>query len=206
MLQGLPVEGVELIGVTSPVQTFLFVLATANHLYFDFAYCHQHEEKGLNWGGYTDEFDAFDWQPMEHKNVIGLSAQLWSEVIRSFSQVEWQIYPKMFGLSERAWNNASPLSVAEYANLVYGAYLPMLAEKGSNFHLLQPGIHIENGIVLMNSIYPAGEIIYTLSFADGRTEQAAYSEPFALPADVQVIKAQWHYLGHLSNTTWQFME
>ena len=182
------------------------VLATANHLYFDFAYCHQHEEKGLNWGGYTDEFDAFDWQPMEHKNVIGLSAQLWSEVIRSFSQVEWQLYPKMFGLSERAWNNASPLSVAEYADLVYGTYLPMLAEQGSNFHLLQPGIHIENGIVLMNSIYPAGEIIYTLSFADGRTEQAAYSEPFALPADVQIIKAQWHYLGHQSNTTWQFME
>lgn len=182
------------------------VLATANHLYFDFAYCHQHEEKGLNWGGYTDEFDAFDWQPMEHKNVIGLSAQLWSEVIRSFSQVEWQLYPKMFGLSERAWNNASPLSVTEYADLVYGTYLPLLAEQGSNFHLLQPGIHIENGIVLMNSIYPAGEIIYTLSFADGRTEQAAYSEPFALPADVQVIKAQWHYLGHQSNTTWQFME
>ena len=182
------------------------VLATANHLYFDFAYCHQHEEKGLNWGGYTDEFDAFDWQPMEHKNVIGLSAQLWSEVIRSFSQVEWQLYPKMFGLSERAWNNASPLSIAEYADLVYGTYLPMLAEQGSNFHLLQPGIHIGNGIVLMNSIYPAGEIIYTLSFADGRTEQAAYSEPFALPADVQVIKAQWHYLGHQSNTTWQFME
>ena len=182
------------------------VLATANHLYFDFAYCHQHEEKGLNWGGYTDEFDAFDWQPMEHKNVIGLSAQLWSEVIRSFSQVEWQLYPKMFGLSERAWNNASPLSVAEYADLVYGTYLPMLAEQGSNFHLLQPGIHIENGIVLMNSIYPAGEIIYTLSFADGRTEQATYSEPFALPADVQVIKAQWYYLGHQSNTTWQFME
>ena len=154
----------------------------------------------------ADEFDAFDWQPMEHKNVIGLSAQLWSEVIRSFSQVEWQLYPKMFGLSERAWNNASPLSVAEYADLVYGTYLPMLAEQGSNFHLLQPGIHIENGIVLMNSIYPAGEIIYTLSFADGRTEQAAYSEPFALPADVQIIKAQWHYLGHQSNTTWQFME
>ena len=142
------------------------VLATANHLYFDFAYCHQHEEKGLNWGGYTDEFDAFDWQPLEHKNIIGISAQLWSEVIRSFSQVEWQLYPKMFGLSERAWNYYnSPLSVAEYANLVYGTYLPKLADNGSNFHLLQPGIHIENGIVQMNRIYPAGEIFYTIDFS-----------------------------------------
>ena len=194
------------------------VLATANHLYFDFAYCHQHEEKGLNWGGYTDEFDAFDWQQLEHKNIIGISAQLWSEVIRSFSQVEWQIYPKMFGLSERAWNyQSSPLSIAEYADLVYGKYLPMLAEgklhthlagkaPASNFHLMQPGIHIENGIVQMNRIYPAGEIVYTLEFADGRAEQATYSEPFALPADVRVVKAQWQYLCHSSNTTLQFVE
>ena len=181
------------------------VLATANHLYFDFAYCHHHEEKGLNWGGYTDEFDAFDWEPLEHKNVIGISAQLWSEVIRSFSQVEWQIYPKIFGLSERAWNyKQSPLSVAEYAELVYGKYLPTLAANGSNFHLMQPGIHTENGIVAMNTIYPAGEIVYTIVYQDGRSEQATYREPFALPTDAQLIKAQWHYLGHQSNTTLLF--
>lgn len=183
------------------------VLATANHLYFDFAYCHQHEEKGLNWGGYTDEFDAFDWQPLEHKNIIGISAQLWSEVIRSFSQVEWQLYPKMFGLSERAWNYYnSPLSVAEYANLVYGTYLPKLADNGSNFHLMQPGIHIENGIVQMNRIYPAGEIFYTIELADGSCSQSTYSAPFSLPDNAVRVTAQWHYLGHQSNTTLQFVE
>lgn len=179
------------------------VLATANHLYFDFAYCHQHEEKGLNWGGYTDEFDAFDWQALTHKNVIGISAQLWAEVIRSFSQVEWQLYPKMFGLSERGWNyQESPLSVSEYANLVYGKYLPMLAAEGKNFHLMQPGIRIQDGIIWMNSVYPAGAISYTLEYADGHTEQATYSAPLALPEGVQLIKAQWQYLGHTSNTTW----
>lgn len=195
------------------------VLATANHLYFDFAYCHQHEEKGLNWGGYTDEFDAFDWQPLEHKNIIGISAQLWSEVIRSFSQVEWQIYPKIFGLSERAWNyEMSYLSVAEYAEMVYGKYLPMLAEgklhthlankaPAANFHLLQPGIHVyadNDGkkTVMMNTIYPAGEVRYTIELADGSQLSGVYTEPFALPADALRIKATWHYLDHCSNTTW----
>ena len=181
------------------------VLAMADHLYFDFAYCHQHEEKGLNWGGYTDEFASFDWQPLQHPNVIGMSGQLWAEVIRSFAQVEWQLYPKMYGLSERAWNNQSKLSVNSYAKLVYGTYLPKLAAQGSNFHLMQPGIHIESGTVLLSSIYPAGEIIYTLEFADGRSEQALYTAPFALPADVRLLKAQWHYLGHRSNTSWLFV-
>lgn len=195
------------------------VLATANHLYFDFAYCHQHEEKGLNWGGYTDEFDAFDWEPLMHQNIVGISAQLWSEVIRSFSQVEWQIYPKMFGLSERAWNySQSYLSVAEYAELVYGKYLPMLAEgklhthlvdkaPASNFHLMQPGIHVSTEIdgkktVMMNTIYPAGEVRYTIELADGSQQSGVYTEPFALPADALRIKATWHYLDHCSNTTW----
>ena len=182
------------------------VLATANHLYFDFAYCHQHEEKGLNWGGYTDEFDSFDWKPLEHKNVIGISAQLWSEVIRSFAQVEWQLYPKMFGLSERAWNyQYSPLSTTQYADLVYGKYLPKLAANGSNFHLMQPGIHIDNDTVLMNSIYPAGEITYTIALADGTRLQAEYTAPFALPDNAVLITAQWHYLNHQSCNTHLFI-
>ena len=182
------------------------VIATANHLYFDFAYCHQHEEKGLNWGGYTDEFAAFDWQPLEHANVVGISAQLWAEVIRSFSQVEWQLYPKIFGLGERAWNYySSPLSVSRYADMVYGTYLPKMAAQGTNFHLMQPGIHIEAGTIRMNSIYPAGVITYTLEYADGNTEQGVYSKPIALPDGVHIIKAQWHYLRHNSNTTWAWL-
>ena len=187
------------------------VLATANHLYFDFAYCHQHEEKGLNWGGYTDEFDAFDWQPLEHKNVIGLSAQLWSEVIRDVAQVEWQLFPKMFGLSERAWNRQSQLSVAEYGARVYGELLPTRVNDEMNFHLMQPGIHVSadaDGMkrVEMNTIYPAGEIRYSIELADDSTVDGVYSAPIELPANALRIKAVWHYLGHYSNTTWLWRE
>jgi hexosaminidase len=182
------------------------VLATANHLYFDFAYCHQHEEKGLNWGGYTDEFDAFDWTPMEHENVIGLSAQLWAEVIRNVAQVEWQLFPKMFGLSERAWNRHSQLSVAEYGRLVYGEMLPKLVSEEINFHLMQPGIHIEDGKVMINTIYPAGEVHYTIELADNSQVSGIYSAPLELPANALRIKAVWHYLDHTSNTTWLWCE
>ena len=163
------------------------------------------EEKGLNWGGYTDEFDAFNWQPMEHKNIIGLSAQLWSEVIRSFSQVEWQLYPKIFGLSELAWNGTSVLQISEYADLVYGKYLPMLEAKGSNFHLLQPGIHLDDdNRVTMNSIADAGYITYSVTMQDGTQVSGTYQDAFALPEQATLITAQWHYLNHNSCTTHYF--
>ena len=183
------------------------VLANANRLYFDFAYCNHHEEKGLNWGGYTDEYRSFDWEPLIHPNVIGMNAQLWGEVIRSFAQVEWQIYPKIYGLAERAWNNRSALTLSEYNRLVYEVFVPQLAASGRNFHIQQPGVKpvAVNGLpltVAMNKVMKGGEILY--NFDDG--EWQVYSEPVAVPEGTKIVKAKVQYLGKESNTTWLWLE
>ena len=186
------------------------VLANANRLYFDFAYCNHHEEKGLNWGGYTDEYRSFDWQPLIHPNVIGMNAQLWAEVLRSFSQVEWQIYPKLYGLAERAWNNRSTLTLGDYNRLVYEVFIPQLAASGRNFHIQQPGIcqqPIDNPqlqldkshiLIKMNKVMLGGELLYCLD--DG--EWREFKNTIAIPASTKVIKAKVRYQGKESNTTW----
>ena len=190
------------------------VIATASHLYFDFAYCNHHEEKGLSWGGYTDEYRSFDWQPAQHPNIIGMNAQLWGEVIRSFSQVEWQIYPKIYGLAERAWNNRSSLTLSEYNQLVYEEFLPQLAASGRNFHIQQPGIRqvaTENEqlqldkshiLIEMNKVMQGGEIWYCLD--DG--EWKIYTNTLAIPATTKIVKAKVRYLGKESNTTWLWVK
>jgi hexosaminidase len=190
------------------------VIATASHLYFDFAYCNHHEEKGLSWGGYTDEYRSFDWQPAQHPNIIGMNAQLWGEVIRSFAQVEWQIYPKIYGLAERAWNNRSNLTLSEYNHLVYEEFLPQLAASGRNFHIQQPGIRqvaTENEqlqldknhvLIEMNKVMQGGEILYCLD--DG--EWKVYTNTIAIPATTQIVKAKVRYLGKESNTTWLWVK
>ena len=183
------------------------VLANANRLYFDFAYCNHHEEKGLNWGGYTDEYRSFDWEPLIHPNVIGMNAQLWGEVIRSFSQVEWQIYPKIYGLVERAWNNRSALNLSEYNHLIYEVFLPQLAASGRNFHIQQPGVKTvaEDSLsltVVMNKVMEGGEILY--NFDDGEWE--VYSEPVSVPEGTEIVKAKVQYLDKESNTTWLWIK
>ena len=194
------------------------VLANANRLYFDFAYCNHHEEKGLNWGGYTDEYRSFDWEPLIHPNVIGMNAQLWGEVIRSFSQVEWQIYPKIYGLVERAWNNRSSLTLGDYNRLVYEVFIPQLAQSGHFFHIQQPGIqslgmvsmpiygYIETDTVVphlitMNKVMQGGEILYQIDEGEWQT----YNEPFVAPEQTNIIRAKIRYLGKESNTTWCWM-
>ena len=195
------------------------VLANANHLYFDFAYCNHHEEKGLNWGGYTDEYRSFDWEPLIHPNVVGMNAQLWAEVIRSFSQVEWQLYPKMYGLVERSWNNRSALTLSEYNHLVYDVFIPQLAASGRHFHIQQPGIHavgmvsmplegyVETDTVVpylisMNKVMQGGEILYRIDEGEWQT----YHEPFAAPEQTCLIRAKIRYLGKESNTTWYWLD
>ena len=192
---------------TKPLQLteagYQVVIATASHLYFDFAYCNHHQEKGLSWGGYTDEYRSFDWQPAQHPNIIGMNAQLWSEVIRSFSQVEWQIYPKIYGLAERAWNNRSALSLGEYNQLVYNTFLPQLAASNRNFHIQQPGIKLLNiesrmSKVEMNKVMKGGKIIYRFDEGEWQT----YTSPIEVPMGTQIIQAKVFYLGKESNTTW----
>ena len=194
------------------------VLANANHLYFDFAYCNHHEEKGLNWGGYTDEYRSFDWEPLIHPNVVGMNAQLWAEVIRSFSQVEWQIYPKIYGLVERSWNNRSALTLSEYNHLIYDVFIPQLAASSRNFHIQQPGIrsvgmvsmplegYVETDTVVphlitMNKVMQGGEILYRIDEGEWQT----YNEPFVAPEQTNIIRAKIRYLGKESNTTWCWM-
>ena len=177
------------------------VLANANRLYFDFAYCNHHEEKGLNWGGYTDEYRSFDWEPLIHPNVVGMNAQLWGEVIRSFAQVEWQIYPKIYGLAERAWNNRSALTLGDYNKLVYEVFVPQLYAKNCNFHIQQPGIRVVEGLAEMNKVMKDGVVEYRFDEGDWMT----YSEPVLVPADAKIIQAKVTYLGKESNTTWLWL-
>jgi hypothetical protein len=147
-----------------------------------------------------------------------MNAQLWAEVIRSFSQVEWQIYPKIYGLVERSWNNRSALTLSEYNHLVYDVFIPQLAASSRNFHIQQPGIrsvgmvsmplegYVETDTVVphlitMNKVMQGGEILYRIDEGEWQT----YNEPFVAPEQTNIIRAKIRYLGKESNTTWCWM-
>ena len=141
-----------------------------------------------------------------------MSAQLWSEVIRSFAQVEWQLYPKIFGLVERSWNasydptrltfhdyyHRSKLTLGDYNHLVYNVHLPRLAADGHNFHIQQPGIKLVDGKLMMNKVMQGGKILYRFDNGKWKT----YTSPIKVPKSTQIIQAKVLYLGKESNTTW----
>ena len=155
--------------------------------------------------------DTYLFEPIRDENVKGLQAQVFAETLRGdYKQVERYIFPRMFALSERAWN-ARPDSAAKYQNHVItpaewnasicSLELKRLHDRGINFHLSQPGIHVEKGSVTMVSSVPNAVIRYTLDGTEPTSMSEVYSTPFRVKKGT-TIRAKAFYLDKESNTTW----
>ena len=183
------------------------ILSNVNHFYLDMTYNYHPLEKGLNWGGTVDEFNSLAGYPAllcptdstTPGRIVGISGQVFAETMRSFPQLQSFLLPKMLGLAERAWNNAETYTPAQFNNIIGNKELPRLALRGWTFHLRQPGIIVEDGMVKMNSPYPDAVIRYTLDGSEPTLQSPIYTEPFA--TDAPQIRARLYYLHQQSLST-----
>jgi hexosaminidase len=188
---------------------FNAILSNVDHLYFDLSYSGHPEEKGLIWGGYVDEFAALDAYPEKlcevsenaKGRILGLNAQIFSETIRSFEQLMTYIIPKIYGLSERAWNSKPTWTESQFNSILGTRELPYMTYSGINVHLRQPGIKIIKGKAHMNAPYQGGEIRYTTDGTEPNKYSPLYTAPFkAKPGDD--IRARYYNFDTESVTTY----
>ncbi len=176
------------------------ILSNVDHLYFDLAYSRDPQEPGLAWGGYVDEFASFNAYPSllcpsindGPGKVIGLNAHVFGETMRSAAQLKTYLMPKILGLAERAWNNDSTYTVAQFNAIVGTRDLPYYASQGLDVHLRQPGIRIEGGTAYLNSPYPTAAnvvIRYTLDGTNPDETSPIYTAPVSLPDGCREIRA-----------------
>ncbi len=183
------------------------ILSNVNHFYLDMMYNYHPLEKGLNWGGTVDEFNALAGYPAQlcptdsttKGRIVGISGQVFAETMRSFPQLQSFLLPKMLGLAERAWNNSATYTPAQFNNIICNKELPRLAVRGWTFHLRQPGIIVDEGVVKMNSPYPGAVIRYTLDGTEPNAKSAIYTEPFS--SEATQIRARLYHLGQQSVST-----
>ncbi len=151
------------------------------------------------------------------ENIIGVQGQLWAETVRNFGMVQRYVLPKVFGVVERGWNarpewgedytsDARYIEARHQYNLKIGTReLPLLRRMGYNFHLLQPGLKVENGHLLANAAYPGVVITYTTDGSDPTISSTAWTAPVAIPKGVSVIKARAWYCGEQSVATYLWL-
>lgn len=107
------------------------------------------------------------------ENILGMQGQVWSETIRTGSQMEQMIYPRVMALGERAWHKAAWESdkpnvaarTAEWAQFAYTLSqreLAKLAATGASFYLPPPGGILVDGQLQANTSLPGLAIEYSL--------------------------------------------
>jgi hexosaminidase len=88
------------------------VLSPASRTYLDMKY-DQATGLGLDWAGYTEVRDAYQWDPaglldgVGEAAVLGVEAPLWSETLRSFADAELMAFPRLPAVAEVGWSPAA---------------------------------------------------------------------------------------------------
>ena len=152
------------------------------------------------------------------ENIVGVQGQLFAETVRDFGMVQAFIFPKLFGLAERGWNarpewggqykDLSPFYAARAQyNLKVGIReMPRLFDKGVNFRIGQPGLKVENGMLLVNTRYPGMTVHYTVDGSTPTRLSPQWTAPVPVGINTRVVKARAYYLGKESSATFLFLD
>lgn len=85
------------------------IMSPASRAYLDMKY-HEAFLLGLNWAGCVTSEIAFSWDPQNYldtipsERVIGLEAPLWTETIKTLSDIEQMMFPRLLAYSEIGWS------------------------------------------------------------------------------------------------------
>ncbi|MHA6310688.1 beta-N-acetylhexosaminidase [Pantoea sp. S-LA4] len=209
------------------------VISSPDYLYLDFPSEVNPQERGYYWGTrFSDERKIFAFAPdnlpqnaetstdrdgnafsaksdKPWTGAYGLSAQLWSETVRTDPQMEYMIYPRLFAVAERSWHRASweldyragrefiggqtrlvdrhalQQDWQRFANLLGQRELAKLDKADIAYRLPVPGAKIVAGVLAMNVALPGVTLEYSL---DNGTHWQRYdaAQPPQVSGAVQV--------------------
>lgn len=190
------------------------IISNPDYVYLDMPYEVDPEERGYYWATRaTDTRKMFGFAPenlpqnaetsvdrdgngftskgtAERNDFYGLSAQLWSETVRTDEQYEFMVFPRVLAAAERAWHKAdwerdyqpgveysqdtTFVNKAElhsdwerFANSLGQRELAKLDAAGIQYRVPVPGAKIENGVLHMNISMPGLALQYSTD--DGKT-------------------------------------
>ena len=196
------------------------IVSNPDYVYMDMPYEVDPKERGYYWATRaTDTRKMFGFAPenmpqnaetsldrdgngfsgkgeIEAKPFHGLSAQLWSETVRTDEQYEYMVFPRVLAAAERAWHNAGweneykvGVEYSQETNLVdqqaldadYNRFANILGQRelakleryGIDYRLPVPGAKIEQGKLAMNVQFPGVELQYSI---DGGNTWNVYSD------------------------------
>jgi len=94
---------------------------------------------GLNWAGYIDVPDAYNWDPATYlegvgeSDILGVEAPLWSETLETIEDIEFMAFPRLCAYAEMGWSPAAGRSWDEF-RIRLGTHGPRMGLMNVNYY------------------------------------------------------------------------
>ena len=180
-------------GIEAAHQHHDVIMTPNTYVYFDYYQTTDTENEPDAIGGYIPLEKVYSFEPTDgipeegHKYVIGAQANLWTEYIPNFRQVQYMVFPRMDALTEVQWCDPSQKD--------YASFLPRLMRMtklydklGYNYakHIYDPNVSLEPNpekgcLTVSITKLGDGEVYYT---TDG-TEPTSASNKYTAPLEIK---------------------
>jgi hexosaminidase len=114
------------------------IMAPADRTYLDMKYDPE-SPLGLDWAGHVDVQRSYDWDPADRlpgvpeEALLGVEAPLWSETLRSVSDIQYLTFPRLPAIAEVAWSPRAARDWESFRTRV-AAFGPRWEAAGVTFH------------------------------------------------------------------------
>ena len=94
---------------------------------------------GLNWAGFIEVKDSYDWEPgtfipgVAESSILGVEAPLWSETLMKREDYELMAFPRLIAIAEVAWSSPSSRNWENF-RLRLAEHAKRQAAMGINFY------------------------------------------------------------------------
>ncbi|MFY1045572.1 beta-N-acetylhexosaminidase [Chryseobacterium sp. GP-SGM7] len=161
-------------------------------------------------GGFTPLDKVYSYNPIpaelnaeQSKYIKGVQANLWTEYILDFKQVQYMIFPRLFALSEVGWGTSKPEKYKEFENRVV-EHFKILDQMNINYaksiyNIAGKVIPDKNGVSyeLSTSQDPNG-IKFTVDGSEPKANSFTYENPISIQKEM-IIKSAYFENGQLKS-------
>ncbi|MGL5317172.1 MAG: beta-N-acetylhexosaminidase [Bacteroidales bacterium] len=177
------------------------ILSPTTHCYFDYYQSDDTELEPQAIGGCITLERAYSFQPLPEsvrpeiaKHILGVQANIWTEYMKTFRQVEYMLLPRLAALSEAGWSN-QPKDYDQFLIRV-AALAKHYDEKNFNYAKHVFDVHkkllrdtVNNSQSLELSALDGGVIHYTTDGTVPTEQSPRYTTPVAIDQTMEVKAA-----------------
>lgn len=118
-------------GIAAASQNHYVVMSPTSNCYFDY-YQSRNPNDPLAIGGFIPVEKVYSYEPTpselsadQQKFILGVQANLWTEYIPTFRQVEFMILPRMCAIAEVAWTPKDKKNFDDFAQRLVQYHFPL---------------------------------------------------------------------------------